>query len=70
MTYYCKLCEKSVINKSKNIHSKSINHKTLDYSNIRTYIFLTPNFDDVDEIMRKYNNIYNENMIYMGFIVY
>ena len=58
-----------MMNKSINSHLKSITHKTLDESIIGRYFFLKPNFDDVDEIIRKYINIYNKNLNYRGFFV-
>ena len=60
MLYHCKLCDKSIINKSKYSHSKSITHKTLDESIIRRYIILDHIFDQIDEIMKRYINIFNK----------
>ena len=54
MTYYCKLCDKSIMNKSKYDHLKSIGHKILDESIIPRYIIQDPNIKNIDEIMRKY----------------
>ena len=60
MTYYCKLCDKSMMNKSKYNHSKSIGHKILHESFIPRYIIQDRNINYIDEIMRKYINIYNK----------
>ena len=35
MTYYCKLCDNSIMKKSKHIHSKSTGQKILDESIMR-----------------------------------
>ena len=53
MTYYCKLCVKSKMNKSEINHLKSTGHKILDDSIIRRYIFLNPIFHQIDEIMKR-----------------
>ena len=58
MSYYCKLCDKPKLNKSKNEILKSITHKILSESNMRRYITQNPNINDIDEIMRKYIVIY------------
>ena len=60
MTYYCKFCDKSIKNKAKYNHSKSITHKTLDESVLRRYIVPNPIFDQIDEIMKRYIIIYNK----------
>ena len=57
MTYFCKLCDKSRKSKSKYNHFKSITQKTLDKSIIKKYIILISNFDQVDELMRKFIKI-------------
>ena len=54
MTYYCKLCDKSILNQSKNKHFKTITHKSLDNSIIRRYIILNPTFDQVDPTIKNY----------------
>ena len=60
MTYYCKLCDKSIMNKSKYDHLISISHIILDESNIRIYIIFNPVFEQMDEIMKRHNIFYNE----------
>ena len=62
MTFCCKLCDKSVMNKSKYKHRKTIPHKTLEEPNIRKYNILTPNFDQIDEIMKRYKIIFNKKI--------
>ena len=47
------------MNKSKYNHLKSTTHKTLDESIIREYIIPYPIFEEIDEIMKRYINIYN-----------
>ena len=54
MTYYCKLLDKSIMNKSKYNHLKSVNHKTLDELNISRYIIFNPIINEIDEIMKRY----------------
>ena len=48
-----------MMNKSNYKHSKSITHETLNMSLLRRYIILNPIFDEIDEIMKRYINIYN-----------
>ena len=60
MTYYCKLCDNSMINKSKYNHLKSVTHKILDESIKGRYLFFTTFFNESDEIMKRYINIYNK----------
>ena len=57
MTYYCKLCDKATLNKSNYKHFKSKTHKALDISFMRRYIIHNPNFDQTDEIVKRYVNI-------------
>ena len=61
MTYYCILCDKSLLNKSKYNHLKSIDHKILDESIIRRYIIPNPICDQIDEIKKRFVIIYNKN---------
>ena len=60
MTYYCNLCDKSIKEKSKCNHLKSIDYEILDESIIRRFIFRKPNVNDIDGILRKYITIYNK----------
>ena len=60
MTLYCNLCDKSKTNKSKYNHLKSVSHNVLDEPFIRKYIFVNHIFDQIDEIMKRYNNIFNK----------
>ena len=60
MTYFCKLFDLSIMEKSKHKHLKSIGHKILDDSIITRYNIQDPNIDDTDEIMRKFVNIYKK----------
>ena len=53
MTFYCKVCQKSMMNKSKFKHIKSITQKTLDNSVVRRYLTLNPYFDQFDEILKR-----------------
>ena len=53
MTYFCKLCDKSMMNKSKYNLFKSITHKRLDESFINRYFFRKPNINGTDGILRK-----------------
>ena len=48
----------------------SITHKTLDQSIIRRNNILNPIFEEFDEIVRRYVNIYNKKMKNMSFVVY
>ena len=48
------------MNKPKNNPLKSIGHRILDYFIIRRYFNPNPIFDQIDEIMKRYCNIYNE----------
>ena len=66
MTYSCKLCDKSKMSKSKYKHFKSITQKTLDESNMRRYIIPHPVFDQIDELLKKFFNIYNEKENYLA----
>ena len=56
MNYSCKLCDKSMTNKSKYSQLKSIGHKILDESIIRRYSVLNPNNNQIDAIMKKHIN--------------
>ena len=49
------------MNESKCNHLKSKTHKTFDEAIIRKFVILNPIFDQIDEIMKSYINIYNEN---------
>ena len=60
MNYYCRLCDKTIKHTSKYKRIKSENHISSESSFIGRYIILNPDFDKVDEIMRKYVNIYNK----------
>ena len=43
--------------KSKYNHFKSVTNKMLSESIMRRYIIQNPSINDIDEIMKKYNNI-------------
>ena len=60
MIYYCILCGKPKMNKSKYKHLKSVTHKILDESIISRHIILNPIINETDEIMKRCNNIYNK----------
>ena len=60
MDYYCKLCDETIKRISKNKYFKSENHISSENSFIGRYIILNPDFDKVDEIMRKFVNSYTE----------
>ena len=53
MTYYCKLCDISMMIESKYNQLKSVIHEILDESIKTRYFFQDPNINDIDEIMRK-----------------
>ena len=61
--YYSRLCDKTMKQTSKYKHIKSKNHITLESAIIRRYILLKPDFDKVDEILRKYIDIYNTKYV-------
>ena len=42
-------------------HSKSIGHEVQNESILRRIFFRKPNINDIDEILRKYINIYGRN---------
>ena len=46
------------MDKSKDKHLKSVNHKIIDKCITRRYFIQNPNSIDIDEIMRKSINIY------------
>ena len=60
MTYFCKLCDKTMTSLSKNKNFKSKTHISLTNSIIMSYIILNPTLDETDEIMRNYVNIHNK----------
>ena len=62
MSYYWNLCDKSIMDKSKYNHLKSISHKMLSEYNLRRYIIQNPKIIDIDEIMRKQIVIYNKKL--------
>ena len=62
MTYYCNVCEKTKLNKSKYNLLKSVNLKILDESNIGRYVNPNTNISEFDEIKTRYDNIYKKNM--------
>ena len=57
MTYYGKLCDKSITIESKYNHLKSVTQKMLSESSMRRCIIQNPIPKDIDEIMRKYINV-------------
>ena len=54
MSYYCKLCDKTLKHSSKYKHNKSKYHIHLERRIIRRYIILNPDFDRFYEIVDKY----------------
>ena len=68
MNYYCRLCDKTIKHSSIYKQNESKNHFTLENAIISRYKFLNPNFDKVDEIMKKYVNFYNKR--YDEFVVH
>ena len=48
------------MDKSKYKHLKSVIHKIIDKSVTRRYFIQNPNSNEIDEILRKYINIYNK----------
>ena len=60
MTYYCNLCYKTINLKSKHKHFKSKIHKFLEDFIILRYIAENPDINQLNEIMKKYVNIYNK----------
>ena len=60
MTYYCKFCDKSRMNKSKYNILKSIAQRKLEESFIRRCINPNPIFEQIYELMKRYNNIFNK----------
>ena len=60
MDYYCKLCNKTQKHTSKYKLFKSGNRISSENIIISKYKFLNPDFEEVDEIMRKNVNIYNK----------
>ena len=64
MSYYCKLCDQIIKFSSKYKRFKSKTQTSITISIILRYIILNPNFDEIDEIMRKYVNKYNEKNEY------
>ena len=61
MRFFCKFCDKSIMNNSKYNHSKSISNKMLSKSSMRRYNLQKPNINDIDEILRKHIIIYSKN---------
>ena len=53
MTYFCELCDISIMDKSKYNHLKSTGHKILDEPIVTRYFIKDRNINDIDEIMRK-----------------
>ena len=68
MSYYCKLCDKTMKNSTKYKHNKSRYHIAFSNAIICRYIILNPDFDKFEEIMRKYviiqNKEYDEYRVY------
>ena len=58
MTDHCKLCDKTKESGSKFKHFQSKTHNLFENSPIRRYVMVNSNFDEVDDIMRKYVNIH------------
>ena len=58
------------MNISKYNHLKSITHKILDESILRGYFILIPIFDQTDELMKRYINIYDKKKKNIRFVVY
>ena len=57
MTYYCNLCGKKMMNKSKYNQYKTILQKTPVNSTIRRNIIPNPVFDRINEIMKRFIKI-------------
>ena len=53
MTYYRKLCDKSICSKSRYKQFKSITHKSHSGSVIGKYVILIPRFAEIDTILKK-----------------
>ena len=70
MTHYCKLCNKTVINKSKYNLLKSVTNTKINESIMRRYIILNPIFDQIDERMKRYINIYNKKVKHIRLVAY
>ena len=63
MTYYCKLCDKTISIKSKYKHFKSKRHNILDYFIIMRVIVENPDITQLIEIMQKFVIIYNKKVV-------
>ena len=61
MSYYCKLCDKTMKTSSKEKHKKSDIHITLERQNIYRCFIINPDFDRVNEIVRNYVNLQIKN---------
>ena len=51
--FNCKLCDKSIKNKSERKHLNSQNHQALTKSILSRYHITNPNFLDVEDILKK-----------------
>ena len=58
------------MNKSKYNQLKSIIQKTVDKSIIRRCIMFNPVFDQVDEIIKRYNILCKKNLIDFHLVAY
>ena len=50
----CKVCDKSIKNKSKKKHLNSLNHKSLRMSIFCGYSVTSPDFLDIENILKGY----------------
>ena len=57
MTYYRKLCDETIILKSKHKHLKSRKHKYLEGFLLMRHIVENPDMTQLNQIMRKYIRI-------------
>ena len=63
MTYFCKLCDRTINLKSKHKLFKSKNLKYLEEFIIMRFIVANPIISQLKEIMKKYVNIYNKKLL-------
>ena len=69
MTYYCKLCDKTIILKSKQKHFKSKTHKSLEAFTFLKYIAENPDITQLIEIMKKNVSTYIKSTNFIKFVV-
>ena len=70
MSYYCKICDKSINHKSKNRHNKTKRHYFMKKYVTNIYNYNNIVWDDVEKILHEnlfsHNNKFNEFKIYVS----